>query len=314
LRRLPAARAEVVYDVDLGKAQQVAHPLGCQVAASLDDAVRRDEVDAVIVATPTELHQECVLAALEAGKPVLTEKPLARHLSQIDACFGLAQQRGLPLFVAFQRRFDPSFAELVRAVHAGEIGQLQFVRSVSRDNPVPSVEYLRNSGGIYHDCVVHDLDMICHIAREAPVEVCAFGSSLIDDVRALGDHDNLVASLAFPSGLVASIDVNRRSAYGYDQRIEAFGDGGMLLAENQHINSVLRADPLGFHRSPAEYSFPTRYRAAYLGELECFLNCVRGQQSVPITDQAVRLNHLLATALEIAAREHRVVRLDEVTV
>ncbi len=212
------------------------------MASDVADAVSRDEIDAVIVATPTDAHEDCVMAALAAGKPVLTEKPLARHVSQIDACFRLAEQRGLPLFVAFQRRFDPSFAELVRAVHAGQIGQLQFIRSVSRDNPIPSVDYLRISGGIYHDCVVHDLDMICHLAGEPPIELTAFGSSFINEIGELDDHDNVVATLSFASGLLASIDVNRHSIFGYDQRLEAFGSQGMLLAENQHRTSVLMAE------------------------------------------------------------------------
>jgi myo-inositol 2-dehydrogenase/D-chiro-inositol 1-dehydrogenase len=153
--------------------------------------------------------------------------------------------------------------------------------------------------------------MICQIAGEAPVEVAAFGSCFLDAVRELGDHDNVASTLSFPSGLVATIDVSRRCVYGYDQRIEVFGESGMLIAENQHATSVVSARKEGISKSPIEYSFPTRYRAAYQNEMECFLDCVRGKRTVPITHAEVQLNHLLATALELAARERRVVRLSE---
>lgn len=311
LRTLPNVDIGLVYDTDKGRSSHVAAEYGCAATETLQQAVNAPCVDAVIVATPTDAHEETVLAALEAGKPVLTEKPLARQVSEIDSCFRLAEQQGLPLFVAFQRRFDSSFSELIRAARANELGQLQFIRSVSRDNPVPSTEYLKISGGIYHDCIVHDLDMICQIAGERPVEVAAFGSSFIESIRQLDDHDNVVASVAFPSGLLASIDVSRRCAFGYDQRIEVFGEAGMLLAENQHRTSVTSATAHGFSRAPIEYSFPTRYLQAYRDEMACFLACVRGESKVPVTHADVRLNHLLASALESAARERRVIRLDE---
>ena len=150
------------------------------------------------------------------------------------------------MFVAFQRRFDPSFSSLVQTVRDGGIGQLQFVRSVSRDNPVPSIEYIRTSGGIFHDCMVHDLDMVYHIVGEVPTHLSSFGSSFLPGVAEAGDFDNVVASLVFPSGITASIDINRKSVYGYDQRIEAFGDGGMLQADNYHNTSLTQAGAGGF--------------------------------------------------------------------
>ena len=222
------------------------------------------------------------------------------------------KKNSIPLFVAFQRRFDPSFASLVYAVRRGDLGQLQFVRSVSRDNPVPSADYIRNSGGIFHDCMVHDLDMVVHIAGEVPTHLSSFGSSFIKEIGELDDFDNVVASLVFPSGVTATIDINRKSVFGYDQRIEAFGDAGMQFADNQHNTSVISANKAGFNRSPIEFSFPTRYRDAYLEELRTFIHCARGEEAVPITHGDVRVNHLLACGLEIAAREKRVVDFDEI--
>ncbi len=312
LRITDDAKLICVHDIDTSRTQQIADSIGCESAESAEQAIARADVDAVIVATPTDSHFEYVQLALDAHKPVLTEKPLGRHLHQIDACFEKAGNNATPLFVAFQRRFDPTFASLVHSVHRGDLGQLQFVRSVSRDNPVPSSEYIQISGGIFHDCMVHDLDMVVHVAGEIPTHLSSFGSSFIKEIGELDDFDNVVASLVFPSGVTATIDINRKSVFGYDQRIEAFGDAGMLYADNQHNTSVISANQTGFGRSPIEFSFPTRYRDAYLEELRTFVRCVRGEAAVPITHGDVRTNHLLACGLEIAAREKRVVAFDEI--
>ena len=311
LRLVDDARVRYVYDIDQSKAASIAQKHSCEAANSAEEAIGSSEVDAVIVATPTDLHTDYVLKSLAAGKPVLTEKPLGRHLHQIDDCFTAAKSSSVPLFVGFQRRFDPAFASLVSAVKAGNIGELQFVRSVSRDNPVPTTDYIKISGGIFHDCMVHDLDMVCHIVGEFPTHMSAFGSSFIPSIGELDDYDNVVATLTFASGVQASIDINRKSVYGYDQRIEAFGGEGMLLADNYHNTSVSQAGVTGFTRPPVDFSFPTRYREAYQLELECFVRCARGEEEVPITNEDVRMNHLLASGLETAAREKRVVALDD---
>ncbi|MDG2380866.1 MAG: Gfo/Idh/MocA family oxidoreductase [Pirellulaceae bacterium] len=307
LRAIETTRLVSVYDIDQNRAQKVAARFGCDAADSPNKLIERTDVDAVIVATPTDSHYPYVQQCLNQCKPVLTEKPLGRELAQIDDCFRLAESNDTPLFVAFQRRFDPSFASLVQAIRSGELGQLHYVRSVSRDNPIPSPDYIRTSGGIFHDCMVHDLDMVVHIIGEHPEHVSAFGSSFIPEIGKLDDFDNVVATLAFPNGVTASIDINRQSAYGYDQRIEAFGEHGMLLADNHHPTSVTRASQRGFARPQAEFSFPTRYRDAYRIELEQFAQCALGECEVPITHTDVRTNHLLANQVEQAAREKRVI-------
>ncbi len=301
-----------VYDLDNAKAERVAEQFGCVAAKSPEEAIDRSEVDAVIVATPTNAHFEFSKLAIKAGKPLLTEKPLGRSLSEIDTCFELATAAKTPLLVAFQRRFDPSFASLIEAVKRGDVGQTHFIRSVSRDNPVPTMDYLKISGGMYHDCMVHDLDMVATLAQSEVTHVSAFGTSFIAGIGEMDDHDSVVGTLKFANGVTASIDINRQSAYGYDQRIEVFGDGGMLQADNQYQSTVSHATKSGFSRPPIDYSFPTRYREAYREELACFVRCVRGEEGVPITHTDVRTNHLLAVGMEVAARECRVVKFEEI--
>ena len=308
LRSAPGAGLRMVYDVDSSRASQVAKEAGCRAAREPEEVFASDDVRGVVVATPTETHHAFVLAALEAEKAVLCEKPLGLDLDEIDRGFRLAEQKNRPLLVAFQRRFDPSFAAVIEAARAGDLGRLHFIRSVSRDNPLPPIEYIRTSRGIFHDCIVHDLDLIGRVAGEKPIEVFSFASSFIPEVEAIGDVDNVLVSLRFASGLLASIDVSRHSVYGYDQRLEVFGSDGMIQAENRPQTPVVRSTAAGVAWPPLDHSFPTRYREAYRLELECFLDCIRGGSQVPITHDEVRMAHLLADAAERSFREHAPVR------
>lgn len=311
IESLPGVRLRQVYDVNGELAARVATDTGAVAADDAAVAIGAADVDAVVVATPTLTHHDYVVAALAAGKPVLSEKPLGTELAHIDRCYGAADQARVPLLVAFQRRFDPSFSAAVTATRNGEVGELQFIRSVSRDNPVPSIDYIRRSCGIFHDCVVHDLDMVCHVAQARPVEVFALASSFIDEIGAVGDVDNVVVTLRFASGLLATIDVNRRSVYGYDQRLEVFGDGGMVEVANRPQSTVRHALVAGTATAPIDYSFPTRYADAYRNEFECFLACVRGERSVPITHDQVRLVHRLADAAEQSSRLGHPITIDD---
>ncbi len=306
LREIESAELRWVFDIDAAKAEACARREGCRAGGSAEEILADPEVHAVIVATPTQAHFGYVLAALQAGKSVLTEKPLGVSLDEIDTCFAASSPERV-LFVAFQRRFDPSFADLIARVRNGDVGKVQFVRSVSRDSPVPSLEYLRTSRGIFHDCIVHDLDMVCRIVDDRPVRVSAFASNFLPEIAALDDFDNATVSLEFANGALATIDVNRASAFGYDQRIEAFGDGGMIEAGNHPRTSVRLVNREGALGAPIDHSFPTRYREAYVAEVREFLACVRGERPVPITHADVRLNHRLADAAEEAARRRCVI-------
>lgn len=309
IRAMAGVKLLHVVDTDAPRTQRVAAEWECQAHAVPDQAFADARVQAVIVATPTWTHHDYILAALKAGKAVLTEKPLGTSLKEVDACFHLAGERGLPLFVGFMRRFDPSFASLVQQTHQGAIGTLQMLRTTSRDSPLPTIEYIKTSHGIFHDCIVHDLDMIRFIAREDPVEVFAMGSNFVDEIKAVGDLDNVLVALKFPSGLLGSIDVNRNSPYGYDQRIEVFGSKGMLQAENRlPLTTVLSAGG-GIQRPSIEYSFPTRYREAYRLELEAFRDCVLEKKAVSITHEDIRMNFLLAESAERSYKEGRPVAI-----
>lgn len=302
LRSIPNVELACVVDVDSAKATSVAAEMGCDIAATVEAAVSRDDVDATIIATPTGEHFSQIKASLEAGKEVLTEKPLGQGLEEIEDCFELAKARGKILFVGFNRRFDPTFASLKRQVSEGAVGQLQMIKVTSRDSPLPSLDYLKTSHGIYHDCIVHDVDMLRFITGQDPVEVYSIGSNFVPEIREIDDLDNVLVSLRYGSGLLATIDVNRKATYGYDQRIEAFGTKGMIQAENRAPDSTMLANAGGMNRPPIEFSFPTRYRDAYRVELEAFCKAVHTRES-PISYDDVRRSFVLCELAERSQKE-----------
>jgi len=185
------------------------------------DVVLSDpEVQAVIVATPTYTHEEFVIRALKAGKDVFCEKPIAEEIEKVALCYDEAERAGKRLFCAFQRRFDASMARIQAKVADGEMGKVHIIKTTSRDSPFPSIEYLKISGGMFHDTAIHDLDMVCWILGEEPDTVHAMAHSHTPAISNIDDVDTFVVTMKFPSGAISVIDASRHSTYGYDQRIE----------------------------------------------------------------------------------------------
>ena len=311
IQSIPGINLRCVVDVDESLARRLAKDLECDYSTSAEGPLGQANIDAVIVASPTHEHYGQIQAALEAGKPVFTEKPLGSSLKEIDTCFGLAKRSGLPLFVGFNRRFDPSCSSLARGVKDGQVGMLQMLRVTSRDSPLPTMDYISTSHGIFHDCIVHDFDMLRCITGKDPVEIYSVGSSFVEGIGALDDLDNVLVALRYDNGMIASIDVNRFASYGYDQRIEAFGSKGMLQAENRSpVSTVLSSDE-GLLRPTIEHSFPTRYREAYLQELTAFSDCLREGAPVPVTHEDVRMSFIISELGEQSHREASPLRVSE---
>ena len=178
------------------------------------------QLSGVVITTPTQHHESYVLRALQAKKAVFCEKPLAFDLKGIVQSYNIAQRDNLPLYCAFQRRFDPGMSKLRHSVAEGKIGKVFQLKSTSRDSPRPSVEYLKTSGGMFHDTAVHDVDVLCWIVGEEPVGVFAQGSVFDPEIAGIGDVDTITVMLKFPSGVLSVSDLSRHSSYGYDMRLE----------------------------------------------------------------------------------------------
>ncbi|MEL6207265.1 MAG: inositol 2-dehydrogenase [Pseudomonadota bacterium] len=296
-----------------------ARPEAAQALAAAHGAQPREtaaliaspDIDAVVIGTPTDTHFDLIHAAAAAGKAIFCEKPIDLDTGRVRGCIATVEAAGVPFMTAFQRRFDPSFALLETRLRAGAIGAVEMVALTSRDPAPPPLDYIRSSGGLFRDMMIHDLDMARFLLAEEPVQVFAAGSCLVDpEIASAGDIDSAAVTLTTASGRICQISNSRRAVYGYDQRVEVHGAAGMLVATNQPENLVEEAGPDGFRRAPNRHFFLERYSEAYLREMEHFIDALEsGSPPSPSIEDGLRAQ-LLADAAARSLREAQPVRLD----
>lgn len=272
-----------VSDVDADAAQSLAEEHGARVgstASILGDA----SIDAVLIATSTDTHSDLIERATAAGKAVLCEKPVDLSLGRAKACLDAVLKTGMPVMIGFNRRFDPNFAAIRTAIAAGEVGRPELLSITSFDPAPPPVSYIKVSGGLFRDMMIHDFDMANFLMGDAPKTVHAAGTSIVDpEIGAAGDVDTAVVTLTYSDGRIAVIKNSRRAVYGYDQRIELLGSEGLLSAANMLENTVSKATKAGVISAKPEFFFLERYMRAYAAEWDAFVCAILDGARVPVT-------------------------------
>jgi myo-inositol 2-dehydrogenase/D-chiro-inositol 1-dehydrogenase len=305
----PDAHLVGIADTDATAASRLATALGARTL-STDEAMR---ADAVLIASPTPTHADYIERAATAGHAVFCEKPIDLSADRVRACLAVVRRTGVVLMVGFNRRFDPHYTALKHRLDAGEIGTTELLTIISRDPSPPPPAYIATSGGLFRDMMIHDLDMARFLLGEEPMEVSATASCLVDPaIGAAGDVDTALVMLRTASGRLCQISNSRRATYGYDQRIEVHGSGGLLRAGNVVPTTVERATAAGFQSDPVLPFFLERYAAAYRAELTAFIRAARGEgQARPDGEDGLRAL-LLADAALAAATTGRTVRVGEI--
>lgn len=306
------ARLVTVFDVIEAAAASLAAETGARAARSVEDALRHPEVDAVIVVTSSDTHVGCILQAVEAGKAVMCEKPLAPGLSEAQRCIDVLGSRAGGVFIAFNRRFDPGHSALKKAIDAGEIGKVEQITITSRDPNPPPLEYIPKSGGLFRDMMIQDFDMARWLLSEEPVTLYSRGSCLVDpQIGSLGDIDTACVVMATSSGKQAVILNSRRAAYGYDQRIEAFGSAGMVISDNPKATSVKRYSSRTFGAPDRIATFyMDRYSDSYRIEIETFLRSAVDGTPPPVNAVDGLRTAYLAEAAAASLRLGRAVEIN----
>ncbi len=301
LRGMTTARAAAVSDAMPAAAEALALTLNARVMTS-DDLLHDPDIDAVVIGTPTTTHYDLIHQAAANGKAIFCEKPVDLSVDRIRECLAAVDKAGVPFMTAFNRRFDPSFAHLQRQIADGVIGNVELVTILSRDPSPPPLGYIKTSGGIFRDMMIHDLDMARFLLGEDPVELHAAGSCLVDPaIGKAGDFDTATVTLKTASGKLCQISNSRRATYGYDQRIEVHGQKGLLRAENQLQNTVELANDAGFRRAATEPFFLERYAAAYRAEMEHFVDVIAtGGQMTPSGHDGLKAQILADAATQSA--------------
>jgi myo-inositol 2-dehydrogenase / D-chiro-inositol 1-dehydrogenase len=270
---------------------QVAAAVGAR-PARLEDVLADAGVSGVIVASSTDAHLDHALACLDAGKAVFCEKPLDLDARRLKVFESRLAQPAAPLFVAFNRRFDPHFRALKARIDGGDIGELESLQIVNHDPAAPPAHFIPTSGGLFKDFTIHDFDMAAWLMPDPVVEIFAWASCLVDPAIAEADDvDTARVLLRDAKGRLCVISNTRRSGCGYDQRIEAFGSNGMALAGDlvQDTVQVWRED--GARGAALHPGFMSRYAEAYRGEMAHFADILAGR-AAPETGYMASLRSL----------------------
>ena len=308
-------RLTCVTDSNTESATQVATEFNVEAMPTVDKLLGSAKVDAVAICTSTAGHVDVIVAAAAAGKAIFCEKPISIDLSEVDRAIAAVNIAKVPFLVGFNRRFDPHNRAVHDAVRRGDIGDLHILRVTSRDPVAPPISYVKVSGGIFIDMMIHDFDMAHYISGSKIVEVFAKGSVRIDPAIAeVGDIDTAVVVLTHEDGTITTIDNSRQAVYGYDQRIEAFGSKGMVTSQNVLENNTILTLVDGSHSARVQDFFPSRYAEAYRIEWRDFAKYLIEGGPSPVSIEDGRHPIVAGLAAALSLREGRPVRLSEISI
>lgn len=312
----PHARIVAVADPFAPALADLAAVHGARVAASAEEIIADPSIDAVIVASSTDTHCPLMTAAAKAGKFVYCEKPLAPTLEEANAASIALGNEADRVMMGFNRRFDRNHAAVQADLSAGRLGRIQTVQITSRGpNGIPGLDYLKVSGGLFFDKMIHFFDMVRWLTGEEPATVAALGSVIADPVFAEADDiDTGVVMLRMESGALCHIENTRRAVYGYDDRVEVLGTGGLIESSRVTEGEVMRIfdDKIMTEGLPKDPMI--RMAPSYSAAIGAFVDFARGalpRAAVPSVHDGLRAQ-IIAAAADVSLREGRLVSCAEI--
>jgi len=309
--RVPGARLAAVCDAVEGLAAEVGLSLGVP-AVAWEDMLSDRSVDAVAICSPTKAHPEMIEQAASVGKAIFCEKPVSLDIGEVDRSLAATKAAGVPLMVGFNRRFDPSHAAVREAVATGAIGRPHLVKITSRDPEPPPMSYASSSGGIFLDMTVHDFDMARFVSGSEVADVYAAGAvRVVPELAEVGDVDTAVVVLHHVDSCITLIDNSRRAVYGYDQRVEVLGPGGLAASDNPLTNTSSLRDASGLRLAKQPFFFIERYAESYLRQWVAFVEAVVAGSAPPTTGEDGRAALLLGLAAKKSVAQGRPVKVAE---
>ena len=307
-RQVPGAALAAICDTDVRRAHEVGDELGVPVADSVGELLA--SVDAVAICSSTATHADLIVAAARAGRAIFCEKPLSLDLAELDRALAATAEAGVALQIGFNRRYDPAHRSVREAVASGTIGEPHLVRISSRDPAPPPAAYVRDSGGIFLDMMIHDFDMARYVTGSEVVEVYARGERRIYEEA--GDIDTAVVLVTHENRCLTTIDNSRRATYGYDQRVEVFGSRGMAASENPPAHTGVIRTGEGTRTPPLPAFFLDRYVPSYVSGWEAFVAAVQTGVQPTVTGADGRAPLVIGLAARRSFAEDRPVRVEEI--
>lgn len=294
--------------------EETAKAMGIEkTSKNYKDVLNDKDVDAVFICTPTDTHYTISVEALNSGKHVFCEKPVDLEIGRVKDVKDLVAKTGKKYMVGFNRRFDHNFMAIKENIDKGVIGKLELIQITSRDPEPPPISYVKVSGGLFCDMMIHDFDMVRYLSSSNPKSVMSIGDALVNPkVKTEGnDIDTAIVSIELENGALAVITNSRRASYGYDQRAEVHGEKGALSCSNDISNTLVISSKDGIIHEKPLYFFLERYLNAYRTEIEFFVDAVVNNKETPVTIEEAYQSLLLAKAAQKSLLENRKVYINE---
>ena len=312
VQRVPGAQLVAVADVNASAAQTLAARFGVtRAGADPTEIIEDASIDAVLICTSTDTHAPLIEAASRAGKHIFCEKPVSMSLEATDRALEAVRTAGVKLQTGFNRRFDANYARVRRAIVEGEIGDLHMLHIISRDPAPPPIAYVKVSGGIFADMMIHDFDMARFLTGSEPTEIYVQAAVRVDPaIGEAGDVDTAVVLMRFANGAIVTIDNSRRAVYGYDQRVEAFGSAGAIQSGNVYPNTAVLSTADSVRRDLPLNFFMQRYLDAYAAEVESFVDAVANDKPVAVSGDDGRAAFAMAVAAKRSLESGQPVRIE----
>ena len=315
LTGVPDAKIKAIADPYLTEqAKEWAQSAGIEkISLDYKDIINDPEIDAVLICSSTDTHCPISLEAIAAGKHVFCEKPIDHDLGKIQSVIEALKGKNIKYQVGFNRRFDHNFRAVKDAVAAGKIGDIHVIRVSSRDPQPPPPAYVKISGGIYLDMMIHDFDMVRYLSGCEVEEVYANGAVLIDpEIGAAGDVDTAIVTMKMKNGALAVIDNSRQAVYGYDQRAEVFGSKGCVANGNDSASTAVLTTVDGVVSEKPLWFFLERYMAAYQSEIRSFVNAIVNDTPTEVDVNDGLQPVLIGLAAQKSMIEGRPVKISEI--
>jgi len=228
-----------IFDIDKKLKSKVRKYPNCQFINNYKISLADKKIDLIFIATSTATHTKYIEEALRHKKYVFCEKPLDLNLDKIIESKKKIKKNIKKVQLGFNRRFDPGHADLKKYLVNNKIGKLEKIIITSRDPAPPSIQYLKSSGGIFKDMMIHDFDLSrFYLANDPIKEITATGSNFLRMYDRIKDHEIASVIMKSKKGVIVVINNSRHASYGYDQRVELFGTKGMVISGNKHINET----------------------------------------------------------------------------
>ena len=294
--------------------EETAKSMGIEkTSKNYKDILNDKEVDAIFICTPTDTHYTISMEALNFGKHIFCEKPVDLELGRVKDVKDLVAKTGKKYMVGFNRRFDHNFMAIKENIDKGLIGKLELIQITSRDPEPPPISYVKVSGGLFCDMMIHDFDMVRYLSSSNPKSVTAIGDALVNPkIKTEGnDIDTAIVSIELENGALAVITNSRRASYGYDQRAEVHGELGALSCSNDTSNTLVISSKDGIIHDKPLYFFLERYLNAYKMEIEIFVDSIINNKETPVTIEEAYQSLLLAKAAQKSLIENRKVYINE---